>query len=199
MSAHIETRAEPPVLRTTELTHRFGSLVAVDALDLAIAPRLIFGLLGSNGAGKTTTIRMLTTLLPPTSGTAEVAGYDIVREPDRVRQRIGYGRVHRAFARDPRGRIQEDGPRSDGLVHARRAAAPLAPRIPAGVRANPRDSDWLADLRRVHGAGRSGALRTLMVHGGTSAVGLAADFGVLSLVFLGLLLLAARLLPGIVR
>jgi ABC-type Mn2+/Zn2+ transport system ATPase subunit len=90
MTVRIETRTEPPVLRTTELTRRFGSLVAVDALDLAIAPRLIFGLLGSNGAGKTTTIRMLTTLLPPTSGTAEVAGYDIVREPDRVRQHIGY-------------------------------------------------------------------------------------------------------------
>lgn len=90
MTASTEARTETPVIRTANLTRRFGSLAAVDALNLVVAPRLIFGLLGSNGAGKTTTIRMLTTLLPPTSGTAEVAGYDIVREPDRVRQHIGY-------------------------------------------------------------------------------------------------------------
>jgi ABC-2 type transport system ATP-binding protein len=81
---------DTPVVRTTALTRTFGSLVAVDALDLTVAPRTIFGLLGSNGAGKTTAIRMLTTLLPPTSGTAEVGGFDIVREPDRVRRHIGY-------------------------------------------------------------------------------------------------------------
>lgn len=90
MIAYAESRIEVPAVRTTGLTRRFGSLVAVNALDLTIAPRTIFGLLGSNGAGKSTTIRMLTTLLPPTSGTAEVAGYDIVREPGRVRQHIGY-------------------------------------------------------------------------------------------------------------
>lgn len=79
-----------PVLRAKALTRRFGALVAVDAIDLEIDAGMIFGLLGSNGAGKSTTIRMLTTLLPPTSGTAEVAGYDILRDPDRVRRHIGY-------------------------------------------------------------------------------------------------------------
>jgi len=82
--------AGPPVLRTMALTRRFGSLVAVDALDLSVSAGSIFGLLGPNGAGKTTTIRMLTTLLPPTSGTAEVAGHDIVRDPAGVRRSIGY-------------------------------------------------------------------------------------------------------------
>jgi ABC-2 type transport system ATP-binding protein len=77
-------------VRTTALTRRFGALVAVDALDLAVASGCIFGLLGPNGAGKSTTIKMLTTLLPPTSGTGVVAGHDIEREPAEVRRHIGY-------------------------------------------------------------------------------------------------------------
>ncbi len=81
---------ETPVLETTALTRRFGSVLAVDHLDLVVAPRAIFGLLGPNGAGKSTTIKMLTTLLPPTSGAARVAGYDVVREPWGVRRQIGY-------------------------------------------------------------------------------------------------------------
>jgi ABC-2 type transport system ATP-binding protein len=64
--------------------------VAVDHLDLAVASGTIFGLLGPNGAGKSTTIKMLTTLLPPTSGSAAVAGWDIVRQSARVRRAIGY-------------------------------------------------------------------------------------------------------------
>jgi ABC-2 type transport system ATP-binding protein len=72
------------------LTRRFKSLTAVDQLSFEVRPRSIFGLLGSNGAGKTTVIKMLTTLLPPSSGTASVAGFDIVREPDEVRRHIGY-------------------------------------------------------------------------------------------------------------
>lgn len=79
-----------PVVRTVGLTQQFHDLVAVDHLDLAIPAGQIFGLLGPNGAGKTTTIKMLTTLLPPTSGTATIAGYDICREPKQVRRRIGY-------------------------------------------------------------------------------------------------------------
>lgn len=81
---------ESPALRASALTRRFGDLVAVDAIELEIAHGAIFGLLGSNGAGKSTTIRMLTTLLPPSSGKAEVAGYDIVRESGQVRRHIGY-------------------------------------------------------------------------------------------------------------
>ncbi|HSU83949.1 MAG TPA: ATP-binding cassette domain-containing protein, partial [Thermoanaerobaculia bacterium] len=62
------------ILETRELTKRFGDFTAVDALTLAVEAGEAFGLLGPNGAGKTTAIRMLTTLLPPTSGSARVAG-----------------------------------------------------------------------------------------------------------------------------
>jgi ABC-2 type transport system ATP-binding protein len=73
-----------------ELTKRFGDLTAVDHVSLTIGEGEIFGLIGPNGAGKSTLIKMLTTLLPPTSGSATVAGYDIARQPAKVRQRIGY-------------------------------------------------------------------------------------------------------------
>jgi ABC-2 type transport system ATP-binding protein len=76
-------------IETKDLTKRFGQLTAVDGLNLSVKEGEIFGLLGPNGAGKTTTILMLTTLAQPTSGTAEVAGLDILREPDRVRKSIG--------------------------------------------------------------------------------------------------------------
>ena len=78
------------VLETRALTRRFGDLVAVDGVNLQVEVAQIFGLLGSNGAGKTTMIKMLTTLLPPSGGTATVAGYDIQRQPARVRRVIGY-------------------------------------------------------------------------------------------------------------
>ena len=68
----------------------FGSLVAVDGLTLAVARGEVFGLLGPNGSGKTTTIRMFCGLLEPTSGTAVVAGRDVVREGEEVRRHIGY-------------------------------------------------------------------------------------------------------------
>jgi ABC-2 type transport system ATP-binding protein len=73
-----------------QLTRYFGSLAAVDHLNLEIPQGQIFGLLGPNGAGKTTTIKMLTTLLAPTSGSAYVAGFNISSEPVEVRRRIGY-------------------------------------------------------------------------------------------------------------
>jgi ABC-2 type transport system ATP-binding protein len=61
------------ILETHDLTRRFGDMVAVNALNIQVEAGQIFGLLGSNGAGKTTVIKMLTTLLPPTAGTATVA------------------------------------------------------------------------------------------------------------------------------
>ena len=82
--------AATPAIETAGLTRRFGTLVAVDGLTLTIPTGSIFGLLGPNGAGKSTTIKMLTTLLPPTAGTARVAGFDVVRRPRDVRRRIGY-------------------------------------------------------------------------------------------------------------
>ena len=65
-------------IKTSELTRRFGPLTAVDHVGLCIPYGEIFGLLGANGAGKSTVIKMLTTLLSPTSGTADVGGYDII-------------------------------------------------------------------------------------------------------------------------
>ena len=78
------------ILEMQKLTHRFGTLTAVDALTLSVEPGEVFGLVGPNGAGKTTTIKMLTTLLPPTSGSARVAGFDINRQAGEVRRVIGY-------------------------------------------------------------------------------------------------------------
>jgi len=77
-------------IETEHLTRRFGALTAVDRVDLAIPSGEIFGLLGPNGAGKTTVIKMLTTLLEPTSGRARVAGFDVASAPAEVRRRIGY-------------------------------------------------------------------------------------------------------------
>jgi ABC-2 type transport system ATP-binding protein len=77
------------VIETHGLTKRFGDLVAVDNLDLDVAEGEIFGLLGPNGAGKTTTISMLATLLSLDGGSASVAGFDVVRQPSKVREQIG--------------------------------------------------------------------------------------------------------------
>jgi daunorubicin resistance ABC transporter ATP-binding subunit len=72
------------------LTRTFGATRAVDELDLRVERGEVFGLIGPNGAGKTTTIRMLTTLLAPTGGTARVCGFDISTQAREVRRRIGY-------------------------------------------------------------------------------------------------------------
>lgn len=77
-------------IEVIQLTRRFGEMVALNKLTLSVPGGSIFGLLGPNGAGKSTLIKMLTTLLPPTSGTALVAGLDIVRQPRQVRRHIGY-------------------------------------------------------------------------------------------------------------
>jgi ABC-2 type transport system ATP-binding protein len=77
------------VIETKNLTKKYNSLTAVNSLSLQIEEGEIFGLLGPNGAGKTTTLMMLTTLIPPTSGTATINGFDIVRQPDQVRKSIG--------------------------------------------------------------------------------------------------------------
>ena len=72
------------------LTRRFGGFTAVDAITFHVERGEVFGFLGANGAGKTTAIRMLTGLLQPTAGSAAVAGYDIGRQAEQVRRRIGY-------------------------------------------------------------------------------------------------------------
>src|SRR3989454_3238286 len=77
------------VLRTDKLTKRFGSLTAVDAVDLEVREGEVFGYLGPNGAGKTTTLRLLCALIAPTSGSAEVAGYRLGREDMNIRASVG--------------------------------------------------------------------------------------------------------------
>ncbi len=84
------TGTTPPAIETMALTRRFGSLTAVNSMNLTVPTGSIFGLLGPNGAGKSTTIKVLTTLLPPSSGTARVAGLDIIKQPRAVRSHLGY-------------------------------------------------------------------------------------------------------------
>src|SRR5271155_553328 len=76
-------------IEVENLTKRFGDFTAVDALNFSVGHGEVFGLLGPNGAGKSTLIRMMTTLVPPTSGTARVNGFDIVTQANEVRQSIG--------------------------------------------------------------------------------------------------------------
>jgi ABC-2 type transport system ATP-binding protein len=76
-------------VQTLDISKRFGELTAVDKINLTIDSKEIFGLLGPNGAGKTTLIRMLTTVLQPSDGTAKVAGFDVRKNQDEVRQSIG--------------------------------------------------------------------------------------------------------------
>ena len=89
---------------TGELVRNFGELRAVDGVDLAVPYGEIYGFLGPNGAGKTTVIRMLITLLAPTSGEMRVAGYDVVRQPNEVRLRIGAAQQEAALDNKQTGR-----------------------------------------------------------------------------------------------
>ena len=77
------------MIQCESLTKRFGEFTAVDHVSFEVGNGEVFGLLGPNGAGKTTTMRLLSTLLKPTSGTATVAGHDLLREPQKVRASIG--------------------------------------------------------------------------------------------------------------
>jgi ABC-2 type transport system ATP-binding protein len=77
------------MIRTSGLVKRYGKVTALDGLDLVVPKGTVLGLLGPNGAGKTTAIRILTTLLIPDAGSAEVAGIDLLKHPDKVREKIG--------------------------------------------------------------------------------------------------------------
>ena len=78
------------MLQIRDLTKRFGALTAVDEISLTVDRGEVLGFLGPNGAGKSTTMKMVTGFLPPTSGTAEVCGFDVTRDPIEVKRRVGY-------------------------------------------------------------------------------------------------------------
>ena len=79
-----------PIISVRELSKRFGDFTAVDRISFDVARGEIFGFLGANGAGKTTAMQMLCGLSYPTSGSGTVAGYDVMREGERIKRRIGY-------------------------------------------------------------------------------------------------------------
>jgi ABC-2 type transport system ATP-binding protein len=89
MEADAVNGATDYAIETDALSRRFGDFVAVDNVTLKIPKGQLYGFLGLNGAGKTTTIRMLTTLLPPSAGTAKLWGHDVVKEPLAVRKLVG--------------------------------------------------------------------------------------------------------------
>jgi ABC-2 type transport system ATP-binding protein len=81
--------ADQPIIRVSDVTKRFGKVTAVDSISFEVSRGELFALLGPNGAGKSTTIKMLTTLLQPTSGTLELAGHDVTRQQDAARRSFG--------------------------------------------------------------------------------------------------------------
>jgi ABC-2 type transport system ATP-binding protein len=93
-------------IEVLDIRKRFGDFTAVDGISFAVQPGEVFGLLGPNGAGKSTLIRMLTTLLPPTSGTAKIAGFDVARQADGVRRAIGV--IPQAMTSDTELSVEEN-------------------------------------------------------------------------------------------
>ncbi len=89
-SSAVEPGAEGTVVQAHDLCRRFGPVIAVDHVSLEIAAGEVFAIIGPNGAGKSTLMKMFTTMLPPTSGQAIIAGFDVAREPQKVRRHIGY-------------------------------------------------------------------------------------------------------------
>jgi ABC-2 type transport system ATP-binding protein len=101
-----ESVEQAPTIEVEGITKRFGDFIADDAVSFSVSPGETYGLLGPNGAGKTTLIRMLTTLLPPTSGAARVRGHDVVREKAAVRSAIGT--VSQAVTTDENLTVEEN-------------------------------------------------------------------------------------------
>ena len=123
------------MIETHELTRHFKDVAAVRGINLAVAPGELVALLGPNGAGKSTTLRMLTTLIPPTSGTAKVAGHDVVRAQREVRHRIGYIGQGNGAAHSQRGRdelISQGRAYGMTVADSRRRAAELIDSLDLG-------------------------------------------------------------------
>jgi daunorubicin resistance ABC transporter ATP-binding subunit len=96
--------ATTPAIRVEGLTKRFGEVEALRGVDLAVAPGTVLGLLGPNGAGKTTAVRILTTILHPDGGRAEVLGLDVAQHPQAVRETIGLAGQYAAVDENLTGR-----------------------------------------------------------------------------------------------
>jgi ABC-2 type transport system ATP-binding protein len=97
---------KPPAIRVENIVKKYGDFEAVKGVNFAVADGEIFGLLGPNGAGKSTLIRMMTTLIPVTSGKAIVGGHDVSRESDEVRRMIGV--IPQAMTSDPDLTVEEN-------------------------------------------------------------------------------------------
>ncbi len=132
------------------LTKRFGALEAVKGVSFDVKKGEIFGLLGPNGAGKSTLIRMLTTLIPPSAGSARVAGHDVASEPDAVRVRIGV--IPQNMTSDPDLTCEEN-----LSIHARLYGLPRAQR--QRVTAELLEAVGLADRARAFAKTLSGGMR----------------------------------------
>jgi ABC-2 type transport system ATP-binding protein len=111
-----------PAIGVEGLRKQFGSVVALDGIDLEVAPGTVFGLLGPNGAGKTTCVRILTTILRPDGGRATVQGIDVAANPQAVRERIGLAGQYAAVDENLTGR--ENLRLIGKLTHQPRAAIP---------------------------------------------------------------------------
>lgn len=199
-------------IETEALTRTFGDLMAVDHLDCRVPYGQIFGLLGPNGAGKSTTIKMLTTLLDPTSGSARVAGFDIVAAPAQVRRSIGY--VPQMLSADG-GLTGEE----NLLLSAKRYAIPRIERKPRerfmgigqvltlplffasnAIYPIAIMPGWLKVVALVNPLTYLvDALRGQMIVGGESVHGYASDFGIMTVIFIVLSAIAARLYPTLLR
>src|SRR5215468_5323246 len=132
---------DPRAIEASDLVREFkNGPRAVDGIDLGVSPGEIYGFLGPNGAGKSTTVHMLTTLLPPTSGTARVAGYDVATQGAQVRAEIGAALQEAALD-----------PLLTGREHLRLQASLQA--LPRGER-NERADDLLARVGLTHAADR---------------------------------------------
>ena len=117
------------VVVTHDLTRRFGDVIAVDRVTFSIAAGEIFALIGPNGAGKSTLIKMLTTLLPPSGGTAKVVGFDIAKAPAQVRRPSAmFPSCSRPTANSPATRISFSPP---GCISFHRRSARRGLRMPS--------------------------------------------------------------------
>ena len=112
----------PPAIEVSHIVKRYGDFEAVKDVNFSVADGEIFGLLGPNGAGKSTLIRMMTTLIPLTSGRAIIAGHDVAKEPDAVRRLIGV--IPQALTSDPDLTVEEN-----LSIYAKLYSVPKAERI----------------------------------------------------------------------